>query len=370
MLQAHSSNTGRIRTAVIGTSWWADGAHLPGLRARADVELAALCGRNPERVERLAAKFGVPRTFTHYRRMLAEVQPEVVVVLTPNHLHAPMTLAALEAGAHVICEKPLALTANAAAHMLDCAERLGRRHMTFFTYRGMPAPRFVKQLLDSGYLGRLHHVQACYLHGSWLDPNRPASWKTARAEGGSGVLGDLGAHVVDLLQWWFGPLARVAGSLATFIAERPGADGVRVPVETDDAAAFVAEFAGSGQATVQLSRVAPERHNYQRFELYGSAGTLVYEYDQPLAHIGRVSGARAGEGDPKPLPIPRELSEGFAGQEAFPAVYRALTDPFFASLRAVGPSPAPVPSFAEGLATQKVIDAVARSAAGGRWEIV
>ncbi len=363
--------TDRIRTAVIGTSWWADGAHLPGLRARPDVELVALCSRNSERLAAIAARFGIPQTFTDYRRMLAEVGPELVVVLTPNYEHAPMTLAALEANAHVICEKPLALHAADAANLLHRAEQLGRRHMTFFTYRGMPGPRFVKQLVDSGAVGRLHHAQACYLHGSWLNPDRPASWKTTHAEAGSGVLGDLGAHVVDLLQWWFGPMARVAGSLATFIVERPRADGGRARVETDDAAAIVAEFAESGQATIQLSRVAAERHNYQRFELYGSVGTLVYEYDQSLAHVGRVFGARAGQGEPKPLPIPPELSEGFSGQDTFPAVYRALTDPFFASLRHDFVSgPGPSPSFVEGFAVQKVIDAVARSALSEKWEAV
>lgn len=358
--------TNLIRTAVVGTSWWADGAHLPGLRARHDVELVALCGRNPERLAQLATRFGIPRTFTNYQLLLTETKPDVVVVLTPNNTHAPMTLAALEAGAHVICEKPLALNTAEAQAMLDRAEQLGRRHMVFLTYRGMPGPRFVKQLIDSGYLGRLHHAQACYLHGSWLDTKRAASWKTTLAEGGSGVLGDLGAHVIDLLQWWFGPLARVAGSLSTVIGERPDASGTVTKVETDDAAAFVAEFAGGGQATVQLSRVAPERHNYQRFELYGSAGTLVYEYDQPMAHVGKVSGARAGEGAVKEIAIPAELSDGFHGQNTFDKVYGALTDPFFASLRIA--SPAPSPNFADGLAIQKVIEAVARSANNEKWE--
>ncbi len=179
-----------IRTAVVGTSWWADSAHLPGLRARPDVELVALCGRSPERLATLAAKFGMPRTFTDYEPMLAEMKPEAVVISTPNHLHAPMALAALEAGAHVICEKPLALNTAEAQRMLDRAEQLGRRHMVFLTYRGMPGPRFVKQLIASGYLGRLRHVQACYLHGSWLDPKRAASWKTTLVEGGSGVRAD------------------------------------------------------------------------------------------------------------------------------------------------------------------------------------
>lgn len=363
-----------FRVAVIGTSWWADGAHLPGLTARPDVAVVAVCGRTPSRLAEMAAKYAIPQTFTDYAQLLADVQPQVAVVLTPNHEHAPMVKAALASGAHVICEKPLALTVDEAADVLHQAEQLNRRHLTFFTYRGMAGPRYVKQLIESGYIGKLYHAQACYLHGSWLNPNRLASWKTTLAPGGGGppqpggggVLGDLGAHVIDLLQWWFGPASRAAGTLSTFITERSRADGTRAQVETDDAAAFTLEFANHGQATVQLSRVAAQRHNYQRFELYGSEGMLVYEYDQPLAHIGRVLGARSGEGEPTELPIPIELSAGLHGADTFPALYRALTDPFFASLNRPGPTPNP--NFADGLAAQKVIEAVARSTQTGGWQ--
>lgn len=354
-----------LRTAVIGTSWWAVGAHLPGLHALPFVEVVALCGRDPQRLARVAAQFHIPTTFTDYEVMLAEARPDVVVIATPNHLHAPMALAALEAGAHVICEKPLALDTANAVLMQQRAAQLHRQTLTVFTYRGMGGPRFIKQLMSDGYVGRLHHVQASYLHGSWLNPQRPASWKTSTAQGGSGVLGDLGAHVIDMLLWWGGPLARVSGSLQTVIPQRPDANGHLVPVETDDSAALLMEFVGGGQATVQLSRVAPERHNYQRIELYGSAGTLVYEYDEPLAYMGRVLGARAGEGEVRPLPIPEAYHVG----QDFAAVYRALTESFFARVRDES-APEATPSFAEGVAVQRVIDAAARSAHSGQWESV
>ncbi len=311
----------------------------------------------------MAAKHGVPQTFTDYERMLAQVQPDVVVVLTPNFQHRPMALAALEAEAHVICEKPLALNVAEAKEMLAKAEGLARRHMTFFTYRGLAATSWIKRLLDQGYLGRLHHASASYLHGSWLDPKRPANWKTSRVEAGSGVLADLGAHVIDLLRWWFGEFSRVSGSLQTFIRERPDRFGKLVPVETDDAAALVAEFAGGGQTTVQLSRVSPERHNYMRIELYGSEGTLVLEYEQALAHLGRVSGARRGEGGVRLLPIPADLAEGLEGQDTFPALHARVVKGFFSGESGY-------PTFADGLGTQRVIDAVLRSAERRTWEAV
>lgn len=360
--------THKIRVAVIGTSWWAEGAHLPAIQAHPNLELVALCGRNAMRLAEMAAKFGAPSTYTDYGQMLAEAKPEAVIILTPNFQHKAMTLAALEAGANVICEKPLALNAAEAGEMLAHAGRLQRRHLTFLTYRAMPGPRFIKQLIEQGYLGQLHHAQVAYLHESWLNPNRAANWKTVKATGGSGVLHDLGPHMLDMLQWWLGPVARAAGSLQTFIHERPKPDGTRALVETDDAAACTLEFAAGGQATVQLSRVAPGRHNYQRVELYGSRGVLVYEYEQALAHVGRISGAAAHSGEVQNIPIPAEMVAGFAGQDTFPAVFAELTRGFFESVRTGGPSPAP--SFVEGLAVQKVIDAVLRSAENGRWEAV
>ncbi|MBI3362896.1 MAG: Gfo/Idh/MocA family oxidoreductase [Chloroflexi bacterium] len=358
----------RIRTAVIGTSWWADGAHLPSLKARDDVDVVAIAGRNTQRLGEIAAKYSIPAPFADYREMLATARPEVCVILTPHFEHHPMALAALEAGAHVICEKPLALSASEAAEMLARAAELGRKHLVFFTYRGVAGTRFVKQLIDGGYVGRLHHVSACYLHGSWLDASRPASWKTEREGGASGgVLGDLAPHVIDMLQWWFGDIGRVAGVKSTFIAERPTRAGGTSRVVTDDATAFAAEFKGGGQALAQVSRVAYGRYNYQRVEIYGSEGALVFDYERSLAHIGQVSGARRGEGDLKPLIIPPDLTESLAGPDTFPALHRRLTDPFFASLRGGPPS---APNFADGLAVQKVIDAVILSNETGRWEDV
>jgi len=191
------------------------------------------------------------------------------------------------------------------------------------------------------------------------------------------VLGDLGAHVIDLLRWWFGEFSRVSGSLQIFVKERSDRAGSKIQVETDDAAAFAAECAGGGQALVQLSRVAPEQHNYMRFELYGSEGTLVLEYEQALAHLGRVSGARRGEGEVRPLPIPADLAEGLDGQGTFPALHARVVNGFFHGLASSTGRDAPstqgaltYPTFADGLAAQLVIDAVVHSAERGIWEAV
>lgn len=346
------------RTAVIGTSWWADGYHLPALRARQDVDLVALCGRDQKRLREVAARHTIRMTFTDVARMLEQAQPDLVVILTPNHLHHPLALQALDAGAHVICEKPLALNAGQATEMLRRAQDSQRRHLTFFTYRGLLGARQVKHLLEAGFLGQLYHLDMSYLHGSWLDPRRPASWKTHREEAGAGVLADLGAHVIDLLHWWCGAITRVAGSLQVFIERRPGAEGIMEQVTTDDAAAFLAEFASGGQAQVQLSRVAPTRHNFLQARLYGAEGTLVMTYEHALEAPGHLLGAHAHEAHLRPL----EIASG-PEDDTFPAVHARLTGGFFSGQ-------GDYPTFADGLAAQRVIDAVARAAQNGRWETV
>jgi predicted dehydrogenase len=295
--------------------------------------------------------------------MLAQLRPQVVLILTPNHLHHPMTMNALEAGAGVICEKPLALNASEAEEMLAVAREKGRRHLTFYTYRGLGGTRWVKQLISSGYVGRLHHVSASYLHGSWLDSDRESSWKTDRARSGYGVLADLGSHLIDLLHWWFGEIVQVAAGLEIFIPSRPGSDGSEVQVTTDDSAEILAQFQGGGQAMIQVSRVAPVRHNFMRIEMYGDQGSLVFEYEDDLAYVGRVSGARVGDESFHPLPVPDSLVKDLEGADRFPAVHASVTEGFFRDHNTG-------PTFADGVRAQRVIDAAARSATSRRWVTV
>src|SRR5438270_149689 len=170
----------RFRVGVIGTSWWADLEHLPGLCARRDVELVSLCGRNPERLAALAAKFGVPRTCTEWRAMISGGGLDVLVIATPNSLHHPQAMAALEAGLHVICEKPLAMNVTLAREMAARAEAARRKTLTFFTHRTVAAAAQVKRMVDEGFLGKPLHVSGLYFTASHLRENKPFAWKPDR----------------------------------------------------------------------------------------------------------------------------------------------------------------------------------------------
>ncbi|HSN91472.1 MAG TPA: Gfo/Idh/MocA family oxidoreductase [Anaeromyxobacteraceae bacterium] len=354
----------RFRVGLIGTSWWADLEHLPGLRSRRDVEVAALCGRDPGRLAALAARHGVPATFTDWREMIARAGLDVVVIATPNALHHAQALAAVEAGQHVICEKPLALGAGQAREMAARAEARGLRTLVFFTHRAVAAAAHVKRLLEEGFLGTPLSATALYQTASQLRPGKPFSWKMARAEAGTGALGDIGSHLVDLVRWWLGDFERVVAQWQTLPGDRSGG-----AADADDACAFLARLACGARAVFQATKLVHGRGNYQHVELHGTAASLVYEADpgNDPGWLGRVLAGRPGQAGLVPLPPPADLAAGLEGPDepsARAAAYRRLTDPFFAAVARGGRA---APDFADGAAVQAVLDAVALSAEAGRW---
>jgi predicted dehydrogenase len=368
--------TERFRFAVIGTRFWAESFHLPGLASRDDVELAALCGRDAAHAQAVAEKFSIPRVYSDWREMIAREKLDGIAITTPNKLHHPIALAAFDAGLHVICEKPLALNAAEAREMLARATARKRKHLVMFDYRAMPAARRAKELIDAGFLGRVFHVVAMYQHASYLDPARPFAWRMSKAESGTGTLGDLGSHIIDLTRWWVGDFARVSGHLTTFTRQRPHpVTKEMVAVDADDAASFVAEMQSGAQAIFHATKMAIGRGNALRVEIYGSDGALVFDADpgNRANWIGSLAGARRGEKEIRELEISPRLSAGFETPDharSLASAFRGMTDPFFAAIRA-GADALDVPSnFADGLAAQQVVDAVARSAASGQWTVV
>ncbi|HEU4383294.1 MAG TPA: Gfo/Idh/MocA family oxidoreductase [Anaeromyxobacteraceae bacterium] len=354
----------RHRVGVIGTSWWADLEHLPGLRSREDVELAALCGRDRDRLAAMAEKHAVAATFTDWREMIARGGLEAVVIATPNLLHREQALAAIEAGLHVICEKPLAMTAAEAREMAARAGVKGRATLAFFTHRAVAAAAQVKRLVGEGFLGRPHHASAVYFSASHLKPDKPLAWRMRRAESGTGVLGDIGSHVVDLVRWWLGDFARVSGQWQTLTHERSGGTA-----DADEDCSFLAQLQGGAQAVFQASKLVAGRGNYQRVELHGDRGSLVYEAEPGVDPTweGRVWAGRPDKQGLELLPPPPDLAAGLDGpdpQQNRNQAYRRLTDPFFEAVRRGGRAS---PDFADGAAVQAVLDAVAESAERRTW---
>ena len=186
--------TDRVRVGMIGTSWWADQMHLPAVASHPRARLTAICGRSRERAEELARTYGIANVFTDYSDLISSGQVDAVIIAVPDDLHYPIAMAALDAGLHVLCEKPLAFTLEQARAMLAKAESARVRHMTYFTYRWMPHFRYLRQLVEEGYIGRCGDARFHYV-GSYAR-GAARTWKWDRARG-LGVLGDLGSHMID-----------------------------------------------------------------------------------------------------------------------------------------------------------------------------
>jgi len=356
--------TKRLQAGVIGTGWWAELEHLPGLQSRADLEVAALCGRNPERLAALADKFGIADRFTDWRQLIARGGLDLMVIVTPNFLHHPIALAALNAGLHVICEKPLALDAAQARELAAVAQANKRATLTFFTHRAIAAAAQMKRMVDQGFLGRPLQANAMYFSASHLKEGKPASWRMRRAEAGTGVLGDIGSHLIDLLRWWLGDFATVCGHWQTITRERPGG-----AVDADEACSFLAQLDSGVQCVVQASKLVAGRGNFQRVELFGDRGSLTYEAEPGIdAHwTGRLWAGRPDRVGLEPVVLPAELTAGLDAadnQQGRNEAWRRLAEPFFAAIR---DGSASSPDFADGAAVQEVIDAIAASAEQRRW---
>jgi predicted dehydrogenase len=245
-------------------------------------KLVGVAGRNPEAVREAAKRYGYAHAYTDWRDMLANPDIHVFDNGGPNDAHAEPCIVAAEAGKHVFCEKPLARTAEEAKRMLDAVQKAGVRHMVAFNYRFVPAIAQMKRLIDSGALGRIFHFRAVYLQEWIIDPTFPKIWRLDKAQAGSGAMGDLGSHVIDLARFLVGEPKRVMGMSQTFVKERPLPDGSGAmgAVDVDDAFVSLVEFEGGTLGTLEASRFCHGRKNHQVIEINAERGTLRFNLER------------------------------------------------------------------------------------------
>jgi predicted dehydrogenase len=350
--------------------------------------MAAICGRNEANVSAAATKFGWASYETDWRALVARDDIGLVDVASPGNNHAEVAIAALEAGKHVLCEKPLANSVDEARAMVAAAESAagkGIRSMVGFNYRRVPAAAYARQLVADGRLGQIRHVRAVYLQDWILDPEFPLVWRLQKEEAGSGALGDIASHIVDLAQFITAQtVTGVSSLLETFIKERPlvaSTEGLRGTgstergeVTVDDAALFIARLSGGAVATFEASRLAPGRRNGLRIEVNGSKGSLVFELE-------RLNELQVYFTDDEPgvqgfrTVIVTEPEHPYLSAW-WPAGHiigweHTFTHEAFDLLTAIEKGTDPAPSFADGLQIQLVLQAVEESAAGGsNWTAV
>ncbi|MFD3675771.1 Gfo/Idh/MocA family protein [Streptomyces sp. NPDC058613] len=363
-------------------------AHSQGWRTAARVfdlplrpVLAAMAGRDRAAVRAAADQHGWAAAETDWRELVARDDVQLVDICVPGDRHAEIAIAALDAGKHVLCEKPLANSVAEAEAMTEAAERArarGQVAMVGFNYRRVPALAHARRLIAERRIGALRHVRLTYLQDWLVDPEFPLTWRLERRHAGSGALGDLGAHIVDLAQFLAGePLVGVSAQLETFVRERPllaevsagpspsGGSG-RGPVTVDDAAVFTGRLASGALATFEASRMAPGRKNALRLEISGEFGSLAFDLErlnELLYHDHREPAAIAGfrrilvtEPDHPYLEAWWPPGHVLGYEHTFAHQARDL-------VMSIAAGTNPAPSFADGLQVQRVLAAVEESAA-------
>jgi predicted dehydrogenase len=243
--------------------------------------LVAVAGRNEEAVKEAAKRYGYEGYYTDWRRMLENDAIQVFDNGGPNDAHAEPCIAAAQAGKHVFCEKPLARTAEEAKSMLDAVQKAGVKHMVAFNYRFVPAIVQARKLIESGALGRIFHFRAVYLQEWIIDPNFEKVWRLDKSVAGSGALGDLGSHIIDLARFLIGEPKRIMGMTKTFIEERPlpGGQG-RGKVDVDDAFVSLFEFENGALGTLEATRFAQGRKNHEVLEINGEKGSIHFNLER------------------------------------------------------------------------------------------
>jgi predicted dehydrogenase len=358
----------KVRVGVVGTSWWADAMYLPALTRHPLAEVRGVVGgARREHTREFAARWGIPGAYDTLDELFAAGPLDALVILSPNVHHHPHAMAAIERGLHVLCEKPLAMTSTQARQMAEAAERAGVVTMTPFTYRFMPVNRYLKELVEEGYIGQPYHLNMRYYTG--YGRSGEYSWRFDLDQAGSGVTGDLGSHWVYLARWLYGEITAVTAVFGRAMPRAPRPDGLPFRA-AEDSAMILLEFENGATGSLHVSSLAHEpgpfgqRHSA---ELHGSGGSLHAYTDWDT--VQRVDGCRAGEPATYELPIPDRLF-GNARRDTvgntYKDTFREQDNMARGFVTAIATGTAASPDFRDGLAVQRVLDAAGRSAREGR----
>ncbi|HEY3342222.1 MAG TPA: Gfo/Idh/MocA family oxidoreductase [Anaerolineae bacterium] len=345
-----------------GLWFWAERVHIPSIALSESAELSAICGPDAERARRMAERYHALLGTNDLQQLVTCPHVDAILVAAPNDAHAAAAIAAARAGKPVLCEKPLARTLDEAQLMCSEVEHTDVQNMVAFTWRNVPAAILTQKMVTSGEIGRVLHVGAHFLHHGWLalDTRRP--WRFDRSRMGSGILGDLGVHLFDMLAWMLGePITRVCARLSTF-GPKPDIGGQ--PPIFDDGHLMV-DFAGGAHGSLRISRVAtsayqpPFRDMHQGAEIYGETGALIFDlHHHSQLELRRVNQPAVMLDAPKPLP--NSTDEWTVTRE----IGRRQIEHFAQAVRSGHPVN---PSFKDGLRAQAVMQAAEWSQETEGW---
>jgi predicted dehydrogenase len=351
----------KVRCAVIGAGGFAEVCHVPGLQTHPRAQVVVLCGRDEERRRAMAARLGVPETAADYRQVVARPDIDAVTIATPNVCHREIAVAALEAGKHVFCEKPLAMDAAEAEAMARSARVSGRIHQVAFTFRYTHGVGRLRELLREGAIGQPFFVRMVGEGWGDLRPDATVAWRHQAALAGAGMLGDMGSHYFDLVNWVVGPVAEVCGMLHTVERTRPDREGRPIRVDSDDLAYVWFRTREGVQGEFRSSRVTPSHEDSGFMEVVGDRGALRAYLSRGNRDELRL--LRPG-GEVEEVPLPEESRSGET--YALGRMMRSFVDSI---LRGRSEDDLD-PTFEAGRAAQRAQDAVLRSVALRGWQAV
>lgn len=352
----------KIGVAMIGCGGIALQNHLPGFALCPQAEVVALCDSSPAVLERAKLQTGISAAFLDYQDALKHPAVDAVVIATPNFTHAPITLAAVKAGKHVLCEKPIAMNLAEAKEMLAAAEAAKVVHMTAFTYRFVPGMRYMAHLIKSGAIGQPYHFRAQRFQ-DWGDRN--LAWRQVKKLAASGELGDMLSHRIDFAHMLIGPIQRLVARLKIFVPVRGGQ-----PSDLDDWVSMIGDFKNGTTGVWESSKLATGRGEGGRSpdvcEVNGSEATLVYQLGKPNEVLIGKKGAKGIETVAVPeefLKVPGSPRDVHSGDP----VIAFRWDQDFEFIDAISNHRQATPSLADGVKCQVVMQAAMESDEKGAW---
>ncbi len=333
--------------------------------------MRVICGRNEAAARKVADHYGWERVETSWENVVADPEIDVIDIVTPGDTHCPIAVAAAEAGKHVICEKPLALTGDEARRMHEAAVRNKVKHVVNFNYRQVPAVIHAHRLVTEGTIG-----DVCSFHGSYrqdwsMSPDVPFVWRFDEKVAGAGSMADNGSHIIDLARYLVGEFAEVTGQSTIFRPERVGADGKPKPVTTDDAAVFLARFRDGALGFFHTSRFCPGHKNGLQFEINGTKGSIRWDLERLNELEVFVDDGAAPGAEFQRIMVTEGGAHPYVGHWWPPGHILGWEHTFvhqlYALLKAIAEDGPTSPDFEDGLKCQLVIDALAEAEKSRGW---
>ena len=357
-------NNQRVKVGIVGTGFGRS-VHLPGFRALDDAVVVGIASNNPARAAQVSREFSLPMSFPSWRDLVAHPDIAAISVATPPNLNEEIVLAALSCGKAVLCEKPLAMNVSQAARMLNEARLAGVVHMVDFEFREIPHWRLLKRFLDDEYVGRLRHISITWHIQSWARASRPWSWRSDLTQGG-GVLALFGVHVLDYVEWLFGPVASLSSHLHTTITERPDQDHRISQVTSEDCCNLLLVMSDSTPVNISVSAVANAGRGHW-IEVYGERKTVVLGSGDLTDYCKgfKLLEAGPGETDLRSLQVPEDLEYRADYPDGRIAPFVSLAGRFVDAVKLNKRDCSP--SFVAGMRAQMLIDCARQAHSEGTW---